>query len=633
MRVLRGVIVVMSIVLVSSCRDRAQPVAPLEPDATLQVSDLASRSLVYSNFDGDLGFDLNPFHAWTLNGYFGPTVGRQAIGQQFTPRTNVALRAIKLGISRFSGPDSLLVSVHQDSLGLPGPILESIRVGGPSGTTGIVSALSSRGPVLLAAVPYWVSVVASDTGALSGWSWNSIGDTSTANFVVTQGGVPWGPWGVQPGTVRSAFAVTGTPPALGRGPLTLDDVTLLLPPVLAIGGAPLPYDAMVSNRTLTARSNLALQVMIDQGGARAAGGTEAIACGAAIGTLPPGTCRMRGHTLVADTTSEVRGVLTPGAATATVALVEFTAAGRKVLDTRMVPITLIAPKAVIRVDVVPSHVEFASIGAQVQLTAQVQTVGGAPTQVVWLSSNAAVAPVSSQGLVTAVSGGAARITAISVFDGSKLGTSLVSVLTQPSFGTGVNISPGTWYALPGRTLPFAAQVVGGPQSVSWLSTSSWIAAVGTFGQVTAIAPGSAQIRATSTADPTAFATADIEVFDPAIASPFTPTNVSSGVTSPPANPTSVPIVAQVCGPSNFPNTPFNGAAIEVWLGGNWVVIGSSGVPIIRDNGARRCWLWSVNWTPGTSVGIGTQVVRARFHDALGIAGFTPTNALITITDP
>jgi uncharacterized protein YjdB len=77
------------------------------------------------------------------------------------------------------------------------------------------------------------------------------------------------------------------------------------------------------------------------------------------------------------------------------------------------------------VTVAPSTVSVAE-GATTQLTATVAPVG-APQAVTWTSATPATATVSNTGLVTGVAEGTVVVTARSVADNTKLGTSTVTV--------------------------------------------------------------------------------------------------------------------------------------------------------------------------------------------------------------
>ncbi|MFN8574774.1 MAG: Ig-like domain-containing protein, partial [Gemmatimonadaceae bacterium] len=535
-------------------------------------------------------FDADPAHSWTINGDMGPGVGQAAISQRITPNADVALFNIKVALTRYGGPDSIDVYVQQDVGGLPGQVLEAIPIGGFSFTPSVVTAHSKIGPVLRAGVPYWISVVAGANAVVSGWNWNAIGNLSSGDMAGTQGGSPSGPWTLITPLTRGAFNVTGIPPALGRKSMTLDDVTLLSPDTLVIGGPGIDYTAIISNRSVNRRSRLATQGWIEQLTARRAGGGQVVACGTEPGVLPPGTCIRTGNTLLASNTGAGTGTLVAGNARAVVTLVELSATGSQILDARSFPVTLLDQQpAVLSVDVNPPDAFVPNVGDPLQLTATVQAVGGAPTSVVWISSNASVATVNSAGLVTSVSQGAALITAISTFDPTKTGTSLVSVATSPSFGNGVNVSPGYWQMGTGAQVQLAAQVIGSSSGVRWTSSNAMVLVVSAQGNVTGISPGSAIVTATSIADPSKSASSHIDVYPFLIHDPQGPTPVSTGATQPPANPLSVSISAQASGPSGSFYPGIARVDFMVQAGTSMVPIGSSTQPSVMDNGLTRFW--------------------------------------------
>lgn len=90
------------------------------------------------------------------------------------------------------------------------------------------------------------------------------------------------------------------------------------------------------------------------------------------------------------------------------------------------------------------------VGTAAQLTAVVDVTLDADTEVVWTSSDTAVATVSAAGLVTALSDGDATITATSVFDGTKSGSlelTVVNTLRDAKVLYYVDLAIGTDAAL------------------------------------------------------------------------------------------------------------------------------------------------------------------------------------------
>ncbi len=141
-----------------------------------------------------------------------------------------------------------------------------------------------------------------------------------------------------------------------------------------------------------------------------------------------------------------------------------------------------------------------TVGGSVDLTSTILDVNGATVfgrAVLFETSDANVATVSTNGRVTAVSPGTATITGS--VDG-KSGTASVTVAAVP-IGT-VTVSPPTASVAVGATTDLSATVrdangatvTGRP--VTWQSSSPSIATVSTTGRVTGVAPGSATITAT-----------------------------------------------------------------------------------------------------------------------------------------
>src|SRR6266550_4647296 len=140
-------------------------------------------------------------------------------------------------------------------------------------------------------------------------------------------------------------------------------------------------------------------------------------------------------------------------------------------------------------------------GQTVQLTATPKdSAGGTLTGrvVTWGSNNTSVATVSGSGLVTSVAAGTATLTATS--DG-QAGSAVVTATLVPV--ASVAISPATATILVGQGLQLTAtpkDSAGGTltgRTVTWTSGNTSVATVSPSGLVTGVAPGSANITATS----------------------------------------------------------------------------------------------------------------------------------------
>ena len=160
----------------------------------------------------------------------------------------------------------------------------------------------------------------------------------------------------------------------------------------------------------------------------------------------------------------------------------------------------VTPVPVASVTVSPSTTTMVA-GSTTTLTATVRDASGAilvNRAVTWSSSNALVAPVSSAGVVTALSAGSATITATSE---GRSGTSAVSVTAIP-VGT-VTVQPTSVEVVVGRTSSLAAVVrdangtVVTDRVVAWTSSNTSVATVSSAGVVKALKTGTATITATS----------------------------------------------------------------------------------------------------------------------------------------
>jgi len=142
-----------------------------------------------------------------------------------------------------------------------------------------------------------------------------------------------------------------------------------------------------------------------------------------------------------------------------------------------------------------------SVGQTAQLTATTKDANGNPLSgrtVTWATSNAAVASVSGNGLVTGGAAGTATITASS--EGQN-GTAAITVTLVPV--ASVSVSPASATMLLGQTVQMTAtpkDASGSPlagRAVTWASSAPAVATVSASGLVTAVGAGSATITATS----------------------------------------------------------------------------------------------------------------------------------------
>lgn len=138
-----------------------------------------------------------------------------------------------------------------------------------------------------------------------------------------------------------------------------------------------------------------------------------------------------------------------------------------------------------------------AVGGTYTLVATVAPADATNKNVVWSSSNEAVATVSSAGLVTAVANGTANITVTSAADSSKSASCAVTV-TTPLTGialsdTAKSLVINTTYTL----VPVFTPATASNKAVTWSSSDSQVAQVSDAGVVTAIGLGTASITVTA----------------------------------------------------------------------------------------------------------------------------------------
>jgi uncharacterized protein YjdB len=160
----------------------------------------------------------------------------------------------------------------------------------------------------------------------------------------------------------------------------------------------------------------------------------------------------------------------------------------------------VSPIAVASISVSPEDNDVV-VGQTTQLTADLRDVTGAPLTnriIAWSSSNASVATVTSQGVVTAVAPGSAIISAS--VDG-KSASAAVIVTARPA--SAVILSPGQITIFSGQALQLGAlvtddrgQVLTG-RPISFASSNPLIATVSSAGLVTGLTAGTVIITAAS----------------------------------------------------------------------------------------------------------------------------------------
>lgn len=164
-------------------------------------------------------------------------------------------------------------------------------------------------------------------------------------------------------------------------------------------------------------------------------------------------------------------------------------------------------------------------GTTQSLTATLTGRGSYSKTVNWKSSNAAIASVNANGVVSANAPGSATITATSAQDSTQSASAAITVTAPaptPATVTGVTISPSSAALTVGATQTLTSTVSGSGSystGVTWKSSNSSVASVTSSGLVTALAAGSATITATSTQDTSKSGSATLTVTAPTTPAP------------------------------------------------------------------------------------------------------------------
>ena len=153
------------------------------------------------------------------------------------------------------------------------------------------------------------------------------------------------------------------------------------------------------------------------------------------------------------------------------------------------------------IEVSPENITL-EINDTQQLTVELSPANASNKTYTWTSSDASVATVSEEGLVTAINHGTTSITTTTQ-DGQKTDTSIITVLSSedPFVGvTGVVISPKEFSLEIEQTLQVTAEVSpfdANNKGYTWASSDTTIATVNTDGLVTGVNEGTATITVTT----------------------------------------------------------------------------------------------------------------------------------------
>lgn len=180
---------------------------------------------------------------------------------------------------------------------------------------------------------------------------------------------------------------------------------------------------------------------------------------------------------------------------------------------------------------------------------QVTVTGSTNTAVTWSVPNTLNGTISATGYYTApMTPGTYSVIATSVADPARSDTATVTVTAAPVVGISITNPTNTVTLKQGATQQYTAQVTGSTNTqVSWSASGGSISATGLFTAPTgATAAGTYTITATSVADPSATATAQLIVPDVTVTvSPATATVFAANATG--ATPTSQLFTATVTG--------------------------------------------------------------------------------------
>jgi uncharacterized protein YjdB len=204
----------------------------------------------------------------------------------------------------------------------------------------------------------------------------------------------------------------------------------------------------------------------------------------------PVTWSTSNATVASVTSDGLVSAITPGGA-----IITASSEGRSTVAS-----ITVSPIAVASVSISPDD-NSVVVGQTTQLTAELRDATGAPVTnrlIAWSSSDASVATVTSQGVVTAVAPGSAIITAS--VDGKSASADVI-VAARPA--SAVILSPGQVTIFSGQALQLGAlvtddrgQVLTG-RSISFASGNPLIATVSSAGLVTGLTAGTVTITATS----------------------------------------------------------------------------------------------------------------------------------------
>jgi hypothetical protein len=168
-------------------RTSQQLTPALAPNAKKVYGNLAEGGTAY---DYSVGYSVSP---------------TQDVGLGFVPGANYTITSIALALTHAGGPNVYKVSLHADSLGLPGTTLRAWTISNvaPFGTCCALAVVRSWSALpVQQGVLYWVVASPESKTSYGAWNWNSRGALGPITY--TNNGIWLGFTGTQ-----SAFAVYG----------------------------------------------------------------------------------------------------------------------------------------------------------------------------------------------------------------------------------------------------------------------------------------------------------------------------------------------------------------------------------------------------------------------------------------
>ena len=213
----------------------------------------------------------------------------------------------------------------------------------------------------------------------------------------------------------------------------------------------------------------------------------------AQGALLPGRAIVWTTSSSSIATVDQQGIVTGRAVgTATITATSEGKSGAAVATVTSIPVATVA---------LSPTLDTVGVGETSQLTATTRDAGGATLTgrpIVFTAADSRIAAVSSSGLVTAIAPGSTVISAVSE---GRTGTATIVVRLRAV--ASVSLTPNASTVIVGDRLQLSARTSDASgntltgRAVAWTSSNAAVAAIDALGLVTAVAPGTATITATS----------------------------------------------------------------------------------------------------------------------------------------